>query len=76
MTGTFEEWRVTGDPGGGFPLYEFTFSPMRADPDPEAAARGLVALIAETGGWPDGPHLHSRTVTVTAWKAENERVSA
>lgn len=66
---TYEEWRVTGDPGGGFPLYEFTWSPMRNSHlgDPEAGARGFVALIESVGGWPEGPYLSHRTVTVTEW---------
>lgn len=40
---SYEEWRVTGDPGDGFPAYS-------------------------VGGWPDGPYLHRRTVTVTEWE--------
>jgi hypothetical protein len=64
---TYEEWRVTGDPGEGFPPYTFTFSPIRGDDDPEAAARKFVKLVFSHGRWPDGPHLHKRTVTVTDW---------
>lgn len=67
---THEEWRVTGDPGGGWPPYGFTWSAARGPNlgNPEAEARGFVALVASLGGWPDGPHLHRRTVTVTEWE--------
>ncbi|MBM0235944.1 hypothetical protein JNW88_00380 [Micromonospora sp. ATA32] len=68
---TFEEWRVTGDPGGGYPPYEFTWSPMRNPHlgDPERGARGFLAAIESVGGrWADGPHLSRRTVTVTDWE--------
>lgn len=65
---TYEEWRVTGEPGEGYPPYEFTFSPVRGESDPEAKARGFVALIGSVGEvWAVGPHLHRRTVTVTEW---------
>jgi hypothetical protein len=67
--GTFDEWRVTGDPGDGFPPYNFTWSPLRNDlGDPETEARAFVALIHSHGRWPDGPHLHRRTMTVTDWE--------
>lgn len=60
----YEEWRVTGDPGEGYPPYAFTFSPGRGDADPEAAARKFVKLMhAGHGRWLDGPHLHKHTVT-------------
>lgn len=68
---TYEEWRVTGDLGDDYPPYEFTWSPRRNPHlgDPEAGARGFIALVADTGcAWPDGPHLHKRTVTVTDWE--------
>lgn len=68
---TYEEWRVTGDPGDddGSP-YEFVWSPARntAFDGGEVEARRFMALIAEDGGWTDGPHLHKRTVTVTDWE--------
>jgi len=67
--GTFEEWRVTGDPGRGYPLYDFVFgSPTRRamgeDTDPETAARDF---LARTRDWLHGPRLQSRTVTYTEW---------
>ena len=65
---TYEEWRVTGNPGEGFPPYTFTFSPIRGDQDPEKSARGFVALVRDVSDWADGPHLHWRTVTVTDWQ--------
>jgi hypothetical protein len=67
---TYEEWRVTGDPGEGFPPYAFTWSPFRnphLGDDPEASARGFVRLVRSHESWTDGPHLHKRTVTVTDW---------
>lgn len=69
---TFEEWRVTGTPDDDAPPYDFTWSPYRNHHlgDPEAGARRFVALIADHGGWPDGPHLEHRTVTVSAWIRE------
>jgi hypothetical protein len=71
VAGTYEEWRVTGQLDGGFPPYNFTWSPWRNPHlgDPEAAARGFVALIrSHHGTWDDGPHLSYRTVTVTDWR--------
>lgn len=71
---TFEEWRVTGTPGHGYPPYDFTWSPMRnphLGDNPEQAARGFVAAIESAGGaWDDGPHLSRRTVTVTDWERQ------
>lgn len=64
---TYEEWRVTGDPGEGFPPYTFTWSPYGypATGDAEGEARGFVRMIREAWDtpWTDGPHLHKRTVT-------------
>lgn len=67
---SYEEWRVTGDPGGGFPPESFTWSPVGppAWEFPESEARNFMRLIESVGGWPDGPHLHRRTVTVTEWE--------
>lgn len=67
---SYEEWRVTGDPGGGFPPESFTWSPVGppAWEFPESEARNFMRLIESVGGWPDGPHLHRRTVTVTDWE--------
>lgn len=69
---TYEEWRVTGDPGDGLPPYEFIHSPygVARTEDPETAARNFVGLMRDHGKpWSDGPHLHKRTVTVTDWEA-------
>lgn len=62
---TVEEWRVTGDPGKGYPWYRFTFSSDRYE-TPEEAARGYVGAMRD---WIDGPHLDHRTVTYGAWEA-------
>ena len=69
VTETFTEWRVTGDPGEGRPLYSFTWSTDRGDADPEKTARGFVTLIRthHPGTWVDGPHLHHRQVTRGPW---------
>lgn len=67
---TFEEWRVTGEPGRGYPPYRFTWT-ADADsygsqcPDPESAARSFVEAVRD---WDNGPHLHRRTVTRTEWE--------
>ena len=74
MSTTYEEWRVTGDPGHGFPPYSFVWS-LRDNPhlgDPEAAARSLMANLAVPRvnwiPWDDGPHLSHRTVTEGDWE--------
>ena len=77
--GLFEEWRVTGQPGSGYPPYEYVWS-RRITPDladPEAPARAFVANVetgpARSGGirtpWVDGPHLSKRTVVISEWDA-------
>lgn len=68
---SYEEWRVTGDPGEGFPPYTFTWSSVgpSAWEFPENEARNFVRLIQDHGGWPDGPHLLRRTVTVAEWES-------
>lgn len=65
--GTYEEWRVTGDPGDGYRPYVCTWGPSDCE-DPELSARGFVSLIRSASSWPVGPHLHHRTVTLTAWE--------
>lgn len=61
---TVEEWRVTGDPGHGYPPYRFTFRSDRYE-TPEEAARKFCELGQD---WADGPHLAHRTITYTAWE--------
>jgi hypothetical protein len=63
---TYEEWRVTGDPGNGYPPYDFVWS-RRVNPqlgEPEAAAR---AFMAHPWNWDGGPTLSRRTVVVGPW---------
>lgn len=60
---TIDEWRITGDPGDGFPPYRFTFRSDEYE-DPEASARKFCELSAK---W---AHLSHRTVTYTAWEDE------
>jgi hypothetical protein len=63
---TYEEWRVTGTPPtDGFETYECTWSSAH-NANAETGARDYVTW-ARTKDWPDGPHLHKRTVTVTDW---------
>lgn len=67
----FEEWRVTGDPGEGYPKYDFVYSPDRNPHlgDPEQMARKFMAMLAErTPPWLDGPHLSKRVVRRTQWE--------
>lgn len=65
---TYEEWRVTGDANGGGP--DIVWSPVGplAWKFPENEARNFVRSVESRGGWPNGPRLHRRTVTVTAWE--------
>jgi hypothetical protein len=58
------QWRVTGDPGPQFGLYSFTWPRRGSDEDGEEQARKFMAMFHEPGRtpWPDGPHLHHRTV--------------
>lgn len=63
----YEEWRVTGRPGGGYPPYEFVWSAREGYDDPEATARAFVAMTRKND-WEDEPHLSRRTVTVTEWE--------
>lgn len=73
QSGTFDEWRVTGSPGAGYPPYDFTWS-KRRNPhlgDPVQGARAFMATVGarEGSSWEDGPHLQHRTVTITEWEA-------
>jgi len=64
----WDEWRVTGDPGGEFGAYSFIWSKARGDEQPEVPARLLMRRLEDQDEpWKDGPHLHRRTVTVTDW---------
>lgn len=71
--GTFEEWRVTSQPSGNYPPYDFTWSLLRNPHlgDPERRAKGFVEAIRsyDTPPWDDGPHLARRTVEVSDWEA-------
>lgn len=66
MNEQWDEWRVTGDPGGEFGAYSFIWSKARGHEQPESAAR-LFMRLKDREPWKDGPHLHRRTVTVTDW---------
>jgi hypothetical protein len=79
---TFTEWRVTGQPppygGTAFPPYDFVWSgdPARGghaitDEQAEAGARAFMEKFTEEREpWLDGPHLHRRTVTRSAWEPQ------
>jgi hypothetical protein len=73
--GSYEEWRVTGQPGGGYPPYEFVWSRRlrpAAEDDPEAAARRFIEVVGPES-WAGGPYLSRRTVVISDWT--EERVS-
>lgn len=68
----YEEWRVTGEPGHGYPTYEFVWSPL-INPqlgDAKEAALAFIEKIWIRDDWLIGPYLSHRTVTVTDWKTE------
>lgn len=69
---TYEEWRVTGDPGPGYGLYSYTWSIRQGarldSDDPEGAARRFTAMARSLMAWVDGPHLSHCTVTETEWQ--------
>lgn len=66
-----QEWRVTGDPGSGYPSYSFVWprpGAKRHDEDPldgEAAARAFYDGVAVK--W-QSHALEHRTVTYTPWE--------
>lgn len=67
----FEEWRVTGDPGDGYPKYDFTWSPDRNPHlgDPESAARTFAAAVRmHVTPWKAGPDLSMRWVKRSKWR--------
>lgn len=74
---TFDEWRVTGEPGPvpgypgvSFPPYRFVWSKYQGPDrdDPERAARQFIGTFRGREPWADGPYLWYRTVTHTTWK--------
>lgn len=77
---TVEEWRVTGQPdsahGVEFPPYSFVWrsDEMYDDRSRKEGRRVLTAeeaakrFAAHMDSWTDGPHVHHRTVTYTAWE--------
>lgn len=69
-TETYTEWRVTGDPGPGYPPYDFTWSRWRNPHlgDPEQGARSFVALIEQHPASMRDVRLMCRTVTVEPWQ--------
>ena len=80
MTEVVHEWRVTGEPGQGYPSYSFTWrSGDDRWPTPEqaeAAARAFVAQFPKMWNempslepWVEGPDLSHRTVTYTDWES-------
>jgi hypothetical protein len=70
ITGTVvHEWRVIGDPGPGFPPYDFTWrseGPEPSENEAEQNARTFLTLIGET--WNRPPSLAHRTVTYSPWE--------
>lgn len=82
--GTYEEWRVFGQPGHGYPPYSFVWSrlltPHMLRP-PEVAARAFAARVGQPdrsglwSPWVDGPHLARRTVTIGEWENQVNEVN-
>jgi hypothetical protein len=67
VSSVIEEWRVTGDPGHGYPPYQFIWS-TATSADPETPARAFVEMVRDRHDWVDGPNLHYRTVTYSEWR--------
>lgn len=65
------EWRVTGDPGHGYPPYDFVWSERHGHTDPEDGARRFAAAMVD---WVDGPYLSRRTVREWPWRTVVDRV--
>lgn len=68
-----DEWRVTGQPGGDYPFYDFTYRsdhPNWPGVEAERCARSFVARMASGSvlgvGWTD-VKLEHRTVTYSPW---------
>lgn len=70
-TEAFTEWRVTGEPGPGYPSYTFVYSPDRNPRlgDPETAAREAMNVPIP---WTAGPHLSMRWVVRGPWTPFSE----
>lgn len=68
MGETYTEWRVTGDPGEGYPPYDYVWSPERfGGADQEKVAR-YFASHSVGWGWRDVPRLWRREVTRSEWR--------
>jgi hypothetical protein len=67
---TYKKWRITGDPGPGYPPYTYTWS-SRENPDESAAEHSARAFLARIQGlarsWERGQFLHCQTITESAW---------
>lgn len=70
------EWRVTGEPGNGWPSYSHTWRSDRMYDD-SSRAEGALTLTAEqaarrfaesVGPWDEGPAVSRRTVITTRWE--------
>jgi hypothetical protein len=61
--GWYREWRVTGEPGPPFPVYEFVWS-EQVHPDAEQMARQFIATVGTRAelAWVTGPVLSVRWV--------------
>lgn len=77
LVSSFEEWRVFGEPGEGYPPYDFIWTcggdwgrGQQSD-DPQRDARAFFRLLTQPGRkrWKSGPWLYRRVVTVEveAW---------
>ena len=59
-----EEWRVSGDPGPGYPPYSFVWPRPGQNEGGEERARAFYNLVTDNWHirWDDGPYLHHRTI--------------
>lgn len=69
IMGEITEWRVTGQPGEGYPEYDFTWSPLLGNThggSAETLARQFMTMNS-IRQWEDGPHLWSRKIVFSGW---------
>jgi len=68
------EWRVTGEPGEGFPTYSYVWASNTKHFEPGRLGKEITAeeaarsFVMESGPWREGPHLHHRTVMRSEWR--------
>lgn len=69
MSEIVHEWRVTGEPGPGYPSYSYVWrSSDERWPSPEEAEAAARKFAEVFSPWVEGPFIHHRTVTYTDWE--------